>query len=136
MLKDGKPKLRLAVLLPLVQSPIALGIVMWNYVTSERPSFFTIFYRPVLTSICSAISAPAWIVSGLIVETLRFLNPTWSFPSVYRIPFDEVLFLICLAVLWFLVGCVLDGRRSSRAVRRRTWVGAFFDIFFVILGSL
>ena len=143
MFKKWNSKLSLAVMLPLVQFPIAVTIVMWNHVLSDRGPAFSVFYRPVLTSICRAMNAPAWIVGGLIAESFRFLmtsvvplRPTWSSPSFYGVPFGEVSFLICVLVLWFLVGRALDDRRISGILTRRTKVaGVFMGVFFVLLGA-
>jgi hypothetical protein len=129
------PKLRLAVVLPIVQFPIALAIVIWNYVLLERRPAFIIFYRPAATSLCHAMDAPALMVGGLIAEGIRFLmssvvplRPNWSSPSIYRIPLGEVLFLASVVVLWFLVGRVLDRRSLAGVPTRRARAGGPLSI--------
>jgi hypothetical protein len=136
-------KLKYSLVLPIVQFPIALTLVLWYYILSERQAAPILLFRPAVSFFCRGMNAPAWLIGGLISEVTRFLilfaassRSDWSSPSNYRIPFSEMFFLASVLVLWFLVGRAIDQNRLAQPpVGKKIRRGEILlNIFLLLLG--
>jgi hypothetical protein len=135
-------KLKFALALPIMQFLLALTAVLWYFELPERHPASALLFRPAVSSFYHGMNAPAWIISVLISEAIRSLilgsvpsRPDWSSLSVYGIPVAETLFLVLVAVLWFLVGRAIDQRRLAGARSgKTTWVGVILNTILLLLG--
>jgi hypothetical protein len=100
-------KLRLAVVLPLIQALLQSGLWYW-----ERHSEPTVFVYeqigvPAARLIGLSLNAPAAVFAFAIYFAVD--GPDWISDTGF-----QLLYLVCILAFWFLVGSWLD-RRSSRA---------------------
>jgi hypothetical protein len=106
-------RLRLALILPLLQFLLALSLLHWgNHIevaTESRMHYDTLYFStPRL--ICTGINAPATLLSRMSFFFERVDHPP---PTIFGLGLDSVLFFFGVFALWFLIGYVLDERRLS-----------------------
>jgi hypothetical protein len=113
-------KLRLALLLPVVQLLLAAILLRWGDTTHLRASED---HTPTVRLICWGLNAPALLFRAL--DPIR-LGPTYSWipTSILGFDIDDICFLVGVAVLWFFIGRAIDKRGSARTTGRRGMVAA------------
>jgi hypothetical protein len=103
-------KLRLALVLPIIQVAIAAILLQAAYRTRLPRGSDAI---PDVRLICRGLNAPALVFR---LPNLMAPEATWipKLPSVFGFDVDDVYFLVGVVVVWYLLGRALDQRRSSR----------------------
>lgn len=121
-------KLKLALILPIVQVLLAVALFAWgNHQWRTRHGLFV----PAGRLLCFAINAPAELFSRLLD-----LFPAWSAPRIWGFYFDELFFLPGVAILWFLIGRTLDKLRvADKPIGGRMTVSkALVNLFLLVYG--
>jgi hypothetical protein len=126
-------KLRLALIMPVIQFVVAATLLQWGYRTPVPPG--SEIYIPTVRLVCRGLNAPALL--------FRILDPfTWGVEwhdvprSILGFDTGDIPFLVGVIVVWYLVGRTLDKRRliSGTAVRSRIAV-ALVACFLLLLGG-
>jgi hypothetical protein len=109
-------KLRLALVLPVIQFAIAAILLQWAYrAPIPRGSEA---YVPTVRLVCRGLNAPALLFRML--DPFRLGPPFDSGPrSMLGFDRDDLFFLVGVIVAWYLVGRALDHRRSSSIAARK-----------------
>jgi hypothetical protein len=116
-------KLRFALVLPITQVVIALILLLWADRTPVPPHL-DYSYHPPAWLICKGLNAPVML---LLVP----FGGDWYFvPS--RPIVGRGLFLIFVAVVWYLVGRAVDQREAPRPARVRRMVTVLVVRSFVL----
>lgn len=108
-------KLKLALVLPIIQLAIAATLLQWGY-RAPVPRGSEL-YVPTVRLICRGLNAPALL--------FRMLNPIGLGPAFDWVPrsmlgfdTDDLFFLVGVIIVWCLVGRALDQRRTSTTAAR------------------
>jgi hypothetical protein len=107
-----------------MQFLLALCLLHWGKhmeAETQRRMRYDTLYMSTPALICTGFNAPARLL--LTAMSLFFQRVDHAPPTIFGLGLDYVLFLIGVIALWFLVGSVLDQRRSSPEPRR-VWSGA------------
>ncbi len=121
-------KVRLAVVLPIVQFAAAAILLQWARRVPVPPG--SAFYVPNVRLICDGLNAPALLFGALAI----FGSYTSSFLGF---PTSDLLFLVGVIIVWYIVGRVLDRRRNSKAAPQRGIATALVMYpLLLMLGSL
>ena len=123
---------RFAVLLPLVQSLIALCLWQWG-LHMQRPKSDEIFYTPTPILVGYGISAPALVFKALAALPLRwaYRPPVW----IGHFNLEDLFFFLGVVVLWYSFGTVFDHWGSRGLLPRLNPWRLLRDIGLVILGA-
>jgi len=122
-------KLRLALVLPVVQCIGAAFLLRWGY--NDR-----IYDTPPAHLICRGLNAPALL--------FRFMNPIalgekydWLPRSMLGFDTSDLFFLVGVVVVWYLVGHALDHRQTVTGAKRRSLATALIvNVVLIVLGVL
>ena len=126
-------KLRLALIMPVIQFVVAAILLQWGYRTPVLRG--SEIYIPTARLVCRGLNAPALL--------FRILDPfTWGVEwhhiprSILGFDTGDIPFLVGVIVVWYLVGRALDKRRiiSGTAVKSRIAV-ALVACFLLLLGG-
>lgn len=127
-------KLKLAFILPIIQFFLAAILVQLSYRAPRPPG--AEYYVPTVWLICRGLNAPAQLLSALVPITWGpasewLPNPVLGF---YK---GDVFFLVGVIVVWYLVGRVLDRRRTQETPgRRRTFTALVAHPLLLATGGL
>ena len=129
-------QLKFKLILPILQVLLAV-ILLHGALQTRLPKGLDTPYGSTAGMICDAINAPAVLLSNLKI----FLPPNWrdgAAWSVFGFHFDPLLFLLCVVILWFLVGHELDRRRVARPVMPKSLTTGeiVFNLVAVLWGVL
>lgn len=102
-------KLRLGLILPVVQFVIALAV--WPYPMGSPKSLIP--RAPTFRTICLGIDAPALLFPAAVVNQWPVIR--WIPLKTFGLPTDELAFLFGVILLWCIVGQILDQLRSAKA---------------------
>jgi hypothetical protein len=102
-------KLRLALILPVVQFVIALAL--WPYPMGSPKGLVP--SAPTIRTICLGMDAPALLFPAAVVNHWPVIR--WLPLMTVGLPIDEFAFLFGVILLWFIVGQILDRLRSAKA---------------------
>lgn len=106
-------RLRLAFILPLLQFLLAISLLHWGNrieVETMRRMRYDTPYMSTPALICTGINAPARLLEAI---SFFFRRVDHAPPKIFGLGLDDVLFFVGIIALWFLVGYILDKRRSS-----------------------
>jgi len=112
------PKLRLAIILPLLIVCLDFPVALWqSHVDGEQlPKHEYPIVSP-LTLAYLGLNAPAVVFKGLCVTMLPIYRIDHAPPTLFGIGAGEILFFTGVVLLWFTVGLFLD-RRSGQTHRQ------------------
>jgi hypothetical protein len=96
-------KLKLAIILPIMQVLVAAALLVWADRTPSPPGI-DYAYHPPAWLICKGLNAPVMLLLA------PFGGNWYNVPSVPF--FGRGLFLIFVAAIWYLVGRALDQRKA------------------------
>jgi hypothetical protein len=125
-------KLRLSILLPAVQLPLA--VIPWEWGGRlHHPTLGAGHWRagPL---VCYGINAPAIFLRLVVFPFTRGGRP-WPHPSIFGYGPEELSFFLGVAILWFVVGKLPDRRRSDKVSSEKRVTGSrgfnkfFYDRF-------
>jgi hypothetical protein len=102
-------KLRLALILPVLQFVIALAV--WPYPMGSPKGLVP--SAPTIRTICLGMDAPALLFPAVVVN--RWPVFRWIPLKPYGFFTDELAFLFGVISLWCIVGLMLDQLRSAKA---------------------
>jgi hypothetical protein len=109
-------KLRLSWILPLVQLPLAIFLLVWGNHSEQSADVirmhFDTLYAATPTMICIGINAPARFFAA---TSRLFDRVDHAPPTIAGLTLDYVFFMIGIVILWYLVGRTLDNRRLGRS---------------------
>jgi hypothetical protein len=131
------PKLRFAIILPIVLLCTAFPVARWeNYVQGQLPSKREYPYQATPTLIYRGVNAPAVFFETPCVTYLPIYRVDHAPPSFLGIGIEDLLFHPGVVVLWSIVGLVLDrrGRSSTRPKRKMTTFGVLLSILAIAFG--
>jgi len=121
-------KLKLAVVLPIIQVLVAIVLLL----RAERtpvPAGLDYYYHPRAWLICKGLNAPAMLLLIPFGGTWYFVPPI---PIVGR-----ALFLISVAIVWYFVGRLLDRRRAPiRAREHRIPTTLLLQFLLLVAGGI
>lgn len=125
---------RIALLFPVLQVSIAMALLWHGNNYSYTKKALDTPYVPTSTLVCSGLSAPAFIVSRSIAPVLPpyAARPNRGVTNAFGK--EDVLFLVFIALLWYLVGRTIDIRLWSTGVGREgqlrsVWQGLALLLF-------
>jgi hypothetical protein len=131
--------LKLSFVLPIVQ--VGLAVFLLNSDTGTHPSQkWDTLYTPTFRLVCAGINAPATIFIGFGRMFDRVDHPQ---PTIFGLSLEFVFFLVGIALLWYVVGNLLDRRLMSNgpprvwSKRKLTILGgalAVYGVFFFYIG--
>jgi hypothetical protein len=126
-------KLKLSVLLPVIQLPLALVLWEWGG-RLPLPSLGSGHFRagPL---VCYGINAPA-VFLRLVVFPFTRGSRQWAQPSIFGYGPEEWSFFLGVVILWFLVGTLLDQRGSENGLsdKRMTVIDVLLRLSGIVLG--
>lgn len=126
------PRLRFAIILPIVLLCCAFPVARWeHYVQGQMPPKREYPYQATPTLIYKGINAPALFFETLCITHLPIYRVNHEPPSFLGVGIQDLLFLTGVAVLWWIIGLMLDRRRGSNARLERKMTA-----FRVLLNSL
>jgi hypothetical protein len=129
-------KLKLAIVLPVLQC--GLEGILWYWGRHARPSVpvYEHIMVPSATVISSGLNAPATFFAWSLYMLLDWLwDIAWPQRTVGP-PGSQLVFLLCVAGCWYLIGRWLDGRAAGKdqlRPRRFTTRGLLFRL--LLLGT-
>lgn len=102
--------IKLSRVLPPISGVLAVILLQWGR-HSTSPVVLDTVWVPTPTLLCYGLNAPAFRISGMVEKLLSSLpNDLFS-----KVPHSgDALFVIIVAILWYLVGRRIDYFRSSR----------------------
>lgn len=117
-------RMPLKISLPVIQIAVATVLLSLGANQTSHGSQDNSPFVATATKVCEAINAPASVFAAGSLGVLgRFLG-------VSQVPAGEWLFIVGVAVLWFLVGWEIESKES-----RRVFSGARFVASCVAVGS-
>ena len=115
------PKLRMALILPAALFSLTAVSLRYDY-NAPQPHGVEYYVGPIRL-ICRAVSAPAVALSTLNYYLIGTeTKPGLGLSSILGFYMDDALFLLGVAILWYVVGRALDRRVSAPTEIRRHWV--------------
>lgn len=130
-------KIRFALVLPVVQLVLAIGLLRWGiWQVHHPPGSFDTPYAATPMFACQGINAPAVLLENFFrtVAPLRRVNEMLSDRLVGGY---DLSFLVGLMILWYLVGRNVDRRvMGATSAQRRTRAGnRLFQLLQVTCGA-
>jgi hypothetical protein len=111
--------IKLSRVLPPVSVALAVALLQWGR-HSRPPVVFDTIWVPTPTLLCYGINAPAFRISGILNQVFSSLRNDF-FSKIANS--SDILFVIVVAMFWYLVGKRIDDSRSAptavEAVHRR-----------------
>jgi len=131
-------KLRFALLLPLVQAPVALTAVLWDRgILGDRIPHDS---PPLRLLLCYGINAPAFHLTQAagLVESELLHGPSSVRVSGHHFPLEGILFPAFVFALWFFVGRAVDlgWSRTSRWLDATTIQKLALNALLLLYGTL
>ena len=109
------PKLRLAVILPILIVCLDFPVVLWqSHIDAQQPPKHEYPIVSPVTVAYLGLNAPALIFRGLCEATLPIYRMDHAPPTLFGIGAGQLLFFTGVVLLWFTVGLFLDRHRSSQ----------------------
>ena len=105
------PTMKLAYVLPPVQVVLAGTFIQWGLHSHPPPGLDT-FWAATPTLICYGINVPAYRLSWMLDSLLYRDRFRPELPGFY---FSDWLFLIGVAILWYLIGTKIDTRTKEKS---------------------
>jgi len=130
---NDEPMKRFSLLLPALQVPLA--IALWEMGRfAQVPRRLDTLYSPTSTMVSFGINAPAVFFRALVFPLTR--GNLWRPPDFLGFELEQLAFFVGVGILWYVVGRVLDRRRSNklRIPRRITAGELVLNLLFVLLG--
>jgi hypothetical protein len=129
-------KVRLAVVLPVIQFSVATTLLQWGY-RAPAPNGLD-DYVPAVHRICWGLNAPTLPFGVLDTVLWRYWPASgWQGWSVLHLYPGDVFFLAGVVVVWYLVGRGLDRRRFSETPpKHRAAVAVAGNLLLLALGGL
>lgn len=118
--------------LPILQFVSAVVLLEWDRVT-PRPARLDTLFASTPRLVCLGINAPASLIKLLAVQLLPIYQVNQPPISVFGIGAETLIFMVCIIVLWNLVGRVLDNRRLPRVPKRMTAVDLLRNLLLVLV---
>jgi hypothetical protein len=130
------PKLGTIFLLPAAQVALALFLLAWSHQV-RSPRGLDTLYVPTPYFVCMGINAPVLMIKPLIslVAAIPKDHVPWS---IFGFGLDEILFLLAVAVLWYLVArwfATFRSRKMDHAIKTNT-AGLLWQIVMAAIGGL
>jgi hypothetical protein len=125
------PKLKLAVVLPIMQVILAIVLLKIGN-SSELPKGWDTPYTPPISLVCTGISAPAFPLTYFVLLLPRSMNLS----AVLGFSVQQILFLLGVAALWWWIGHMIDRRSSSTKKAGTAGFQIFTSIFGFLLGGV
>lgn len=114
------PKLRLAVILPILIVWLDFPVALWqSHVDAEQPPKHEYPIVSTVTSAYLGLNAPAVVFKDLCVATLPIYRVDHAPPTLFGVGAGQILFFTGVVLLWFGVGLFFD-RRRIRQLHRQT----------------
>jgi len=123
-------RIRMRIILPLVQMAIAVALTVSNYL---RPiSVVSPAWTAPDRQICDGLNAPA----ALIRIFLTRLVSTWiSLPYRMQFWFETIVYILLVGLLWYTVGIEISDNGQS-VLTRKTTVRRVTDVLAFIFGTV
>lgn len=123
-------KLRFALLLPVIQAVVALGLIEWGEQTPGPRGADS--FVPTAWLVCRGLNAPALLFRSLWAPTLD--SPL---RLIVGLDTSDFLFLLGVIVVWYFVGRALDQRSTLTPVGGRAVASAVtVHLLLLALGGL
>jgi hypothetical protein len=126
-------KLRLSILLPAVQLPLA--VIRWEWGARSTIRLLALVIGGLAHSFVMGSMLPLFFLRFAVFPFTRDGRP-WPHPSIFGYGPEKLAFFLGVAILWFVVGKLLDRRRSDKvpSEKRVTVREALISSFMIVLG--
>jgi hypothetical protein len=118
-------RLKFSWLLPIGQVALAILLLHWGEqleISTQRRMRYDTPYVSTPALLCAGINGPARFVALLSYFFYRYDHAP---PTLFGLDLERVFFFLGVAVLWFLVGRIIDARRPFNAPPA-TWSASRF----------
>ena len=113
------PKLRLAVILPILIVCLDFPVALWqSHVDARQPPKHEYPIVSTVTLAYLGLNAPAVVFKGLCIATLPIYRIDHPPPTLFGIAAGQLLFFTGVVLLWFTVGLSFERRRGSQMHRQ------------------
>jgi hypothetical protein len=104
---------KLKLILPIFQVTLAQILLVWGR-SMHSPVRLDTPYESTITAVCHGLNAPTIVArpfTHLVLSVFPAALPTWA----HNFALDEIPFLLCVAVLWYLVAILILRNRTHKS---------------------